>query len=281
MLRLEGESEKLLRSKIVGKAFSLKSPDVDRIGKLIFGEDGKMSINADGATIPLGSYAVDGLIVKVFEAGRQNGGFEFYSLNPRVGDQVSMIDETNLKLSIVEIESANNLVTDPKNQKIFEIQAKKSEAKNEIFNLINAINVYQLEYGKLPFKNSEKIQAKDLAVNTLSGSLLSVLSGHDTDGLNPRKLAFYQGKEAKAVDSKKPEGGVFGTVDRLQLADPRSNPYFIVFDSNYDGILKGLPGSGGKNVARNVVIWSTGGSEDFEKFDPDKWIGSWSEIEKF
>lgn len=276
MLRLEGESEKLLRSKIVGKAFSLKSPDVDRIGKLIFGEDGKMSINADGATIPLGSYAVDGLIVKVFEAGRQNGGFEFYSLNPRVGDQVSMIDETNLKLSIVEIESANNLVTDPKNQKIFEIQAKKSEAKNEIFNLINAINVYQLEYGKLPFKNSEKIQAKDLAVNTLSGSLLSVLSGHDTDGLNPRKLAFYQGKEAKAVDSKKPEGGVFGTVDRLQLADPWGNPYFIVFDSNYDGILKGLPGSGGKNVARNVVIWSTGGSEDFEKFDPDKWIRSWS-----
>ena len=113
-------------------------------------------------------------------------------------------------------------------------------------------------------------------MNTLSGSLLSVLSGHDTDGLNPRKLAFYQGKEAKAVDSKKPEGGVFGTVDRLQLADPWGNPYFIVFDSNYDGILKGLPGSGGKNVARNVVIWSTGGSEDFEKFDPDKWIRSWS-----
>ena len=155
-------------------------------------------------------------------------------------------------------------------------KAKKAKAMNEVILLNNAIKMYELDYGKLPFKHSEKIQAKDLAVNTLSGSLLSVLSGHDTDGLNPRKLAFYQGKEAKAMDSKKPKGGVFGTADRLQLADPWGNPYFIVFDANYDDILKGLPGSGGKNVARNVVIWSTGGSEDFEKFDPDKWIRSWS-----
>ncbi|MFL2479939.1 MAG: type II secretion system protein GspG [Verrucomicrobiales bacterium] len=154
-------------------------------------------------------------------------------------------------------------------------KAKKAKAMNEVILLNNAIKMYELDYGKLPFKGGEKIQAKDLALNTLSGNLLSVLSGHDADDLNPRKRSFYQGKEAKAMDSEKPKGGVFGTADRLQLADPWGNPYFIVFDANYDGILKGLPGSEGKNVARNVVIWSTGGADDQKKFDPEKWIKSW------
>ena len=196
-------------------------------------------------------------------------------------EDVPLKIEKKPKLSVKQLveqmsESLKSKIGNLKSLRDVADKAKKAKAMNEVILLNNAIKMYELDYGKLPIKDSEKIQAKDLAVNTLSGNLLSVLSGHNTDGLNPRKLAFYQGKEAKDMDSKKPKGGVFGTVDRLQLADPWGNPYFIVFDSNYDGILKGLPGSRGKNIARNVVIWSTGGSEDFEKFDPDKWIRSWS-----
>ena len=196
-------------------------------------------------------------------------------------EDVPLKIEKKPKLSVKQLaeqmsESLKSKIGNLKSLRDVADKAKKAKAMNEVILLNNAIKMYELDYGKLPIKDSEKIQAKDLAVNTLSGNLLSVLSGHNTDGLNPRKLAFYQGKEAKDMDSKKPKGGVFGTVDCLQLADPWGNPYFIVFDSNYDGFLKGLPGSRGKNIARNVVIWSTGGSEDFEKFDPDKWIRSWS-----
>jgi len=274
MLRSEGDREKLLRSNIVGKAFSLKSPDVDRIGKFIFGEDGKISLNADGVIIPVGSYAVDGLKVKVFEGGRQNGGLEFYSLNPKVGDQVSMIDETNVKLSIVKIESANKVVADPKKQKTFANQAKRAEAMNEVTQLKNAISVYELEYAKLPFQARNAGDA-DLRMDTFKDNLISVLSGYNIDGLNPRKQAFYQGKRARGRDSQKPTSGVFGADEKLKLADPWGNAYSIVFDSNYDLTLKGLPGTEGKEVRASVAVWSTGGADDQKKFDPEKWIKSW------
>ena len=274
MLRSEGDREKLLRSNIVGKAFSLKSPDADRIGKFIFGEDGKISLNADGVIIPVGSYAVDGLKVKVFEGGRQNGGLEFYSLNPKVGDQVAMIDETNVKLSIVKIESANKVVADPKKQKTFANQAKRAEAMNEVTQLKNAISVYELEYAKLPFQARNAGDA-DLRMDTFKDNLISVLSGYNIDGLNPRKQAFYQGKRARGRDSQKPTSGVFGADEKLKLADPWGNAYSIVFDSNYDLTLKGLPGTEGKEVRASVAVWSTGGADDQKKFDPEKWIKSW------
>ena len=34
-------------------------------------------------------------------------------------------------------------------------QARKAEAKNEVSNLVNAIKMYELEYGKLPFQAGE------------------------------------------------------------------------------------------------------------------------------
>ena len=180
----------------------------------------------------------------------------------------------NVKLPIVKIESVNKVVADPKKQKTFANQAKRAEAMNEVTQLKNAISVYELEYAKLPFQARNAGDA-DLRMDTFKGNLISVLSGYNIDGLNPRKQAFYQGKRARGRDSQKPTSGVFGTDEKLKLADPWGNAYSIVFDSNYDLTLKGLPGTEGKEVRASVAVWSTGGADDQKKFDPEKWIKSW------
>ena len=110
-------------------------------------------------------------------------------------------------------------------------QARKAEAKNEVSNLVNAIKMYELEYGKLPFLAGEGGES-DLEMDTFQDNIISVLAGYNVDGLNPREKPFYEGKTAKNPDSEKPAGGMFGSDEQLQLADPWGNEYYITIDSN-------------------------------------------------
>ena len=157
-------------------------------------------------------------------------------------------------------------------------QARKAEAKNEVTNLVNAIKMYELEYGKLPFQAGEGGES-DLEMDTFQDSIISVLAGYNVDGLNPRLKPFYEGKTAKNADAsnQKPAGGLFGSDEQLQLADPWGNEYFITIDSNYDNVIQDLPGSDGEDVRQKVAVWTKGKEKGPNEFDPvEKWIRSWS-----
>ena len=80
-------------------------------------------------------------------------------------------------------------------------QARKAEAKNEVTNLVNAIKMYELEYGKLPFQAGEGGES-DLEMDTFQDNIISVLAGYNVDGLNPRLKPFYEGKTAKILTHK-------------------------------------------------------------------------------
>ena len=134
-------------------------------------------------------------------------------------------------------------------------QARKAEAKNEVSNLVNAIKMYELEYGKLPFQAGEGGES-DLEMDTFQDNIISVLAGYNVDGLNPREKPFYEGKTAKNPDSEKPAGGMFGSDEQLQLADPWGNEYYITIDSNYDNVIQDLPGSDGEDVRQKVAVWT-------------------------
>ena len=109
-----------------------------------------------------------------------------------------------------------------------------SHDKNEVTQIKNAISAYELEYSKLPFPPGNGGEG-DLRLDTFQDNIISVLSGYNVDGLNPREKPFYQGKRAKdAKTRQKPKGGVFGTDEQLQLADPWGREYYIVIDSNYE-----------------------------------------------
>ena len=157
-------------------------------------------------------------------------------------------------------------------------QARKAEAKNEVTNLVNAIKMYELEYGKLPFQAGEGGES-DLEMDTFQDSIISVLAGYNVDGLNPRLKPFYEGMTAKNADAsnQKPAGGLFGSDEQLQLADPQGNEYFITIDSNYDNIIQDLPGSEGDDVRTKVAVWTRGKIDASGEEEPiKKWIRSWS-----
>ena len=154
-------------------------------------------------------------------------------------------------------------------------QARRSEANNEVTQIKNAISAYELEYSKLPFPPGNGGES-DLRLDSFQDNIISVLSGYNVDGLNPRKKPFYQGKRAKdAKSSQKPKGGVFGTDEQLQLADPWGREYYIVIDSNYDNILEDLPGAEDEEVRASVAVWTRGKQKDGEDLPKDKWIKSW------
>ncbi|MDP6859038.1 MAG: prepilin-type N-terminal cleavage/methylation domain-containing protein [Verrucomicrobiales bacterium] len=153
-------------------------------------------------------------------------------------------------------------------------QARRSEANNEVTQLKAAIGSYELEYSKLPFASGSGGEG-DLRMDTFQDNIISVLAGYNVDGLNPRKKAFYTGKRAKdAKTAKKPRGGVFGTDEQLQLADPWGREYYIVIDSNYDNILEDLPGAEDEEVRASVAVWSRGKQKDGEDLPKEKWIKS-------
>ena len=154
-------------------------------------------------------------------------------------------------------------------------QARRSEANNEVTQIKNAISAYELEYSKLPFPPGNGGEG-DLKLDTFQDNIISVLSGYNVDGLNPREKPFYQGKRAKdAKTREKPKGGVFGTDEQLQLADPWGREYHIKIDSNYDNILEDLPGSEDEEVRASVAVWTRGKKKDGEDLPKDKWIMSW------
>lgn len=154
-------------------------------------------------------------------------------------------------------------------------QLRRTEAKNEVKNIITAISLYKLEYGKLPFKSGGGGQ--DIEFDTEIDDLIAMLSGFNIDGLNPREKKFYEGKNAKNSDTT-PIGGTYGRGENIRLADPWGNPYYIKLDSDYDGGISELPGLQGDEIRKDAVAWSQGKpiEKDSDEFAPPaKWITTW------
>ena len=132
------EEKNGLKDNITGKAFTLKSPDSDQMAKLIFGGDSKFSINADGIKVSEGSFIIDGLQVKVTEdVTSQVDVYQFHSVKPKVGDQVSMIDGPYDKLSIVKIEPAENIIANP----IATLAYKRRQLSNRAMQKLNGLRI--------------------------------------------------------------------------------------------------------------------------------------------
>ena len=132
------EEKNGLKDNITGKAFTLKSPNSDQMAKFIFGENSKFFINADGIKVSEGSFIIDGLQVKVTEDfTSQADVYQFHSVKPKVGDQVSMIDGPYDKLSIVKIEPAENIIANP----IATLAYKRRQLSNRAMQKLNGLRI--------------------------------------------------------------------------------------------------------------------------------------------
>src|SRR5207253_6852852 len=111
-------------------------------------------------------------------------------------------------------------------------RAKKVQAKNDVTQIVTAVNAFYTEYGKYPLPATAS--GDGYTSGGLSGSsskaVLDALRGLDGT-LNPRQIVFISPPAAK--DQAKPRSGMGSTADG-QFYDPWGIAYAISIDADYD-----------------------------------------------
>jgi prepilin-type N-terminal cleavage/methylation domain-containing protein len=128
-------------------------------------------------------------------------------------------------------------------------QAKRTQAKNDLTQIVNAVNAYYTDYGKYPW-------VTDDSIITDNASLMSVLRGLDPTN-NPRQIVFTSPSNVK--DTNNPRSGIGSNG---QYYDPFGTPYRLRIDGNYNNQLANPytadSGAGPSPLNIGAIGWSLG-----------------------
>jgi prepilin-type N-terminal cleavage/methylation domain-containing protein len=128
-------------------------------------------------------------------------------------------------------------------------QAKRTQAKNDLTQIVNAVNAYYTDYGKYPL-------ATDDSIITDNANLMNVLRAMDAIN-NPRQIVFINPPYVK--DTANPRSGI-GSDGKYY--DPFGTPYRLRIDGNYNNQLANPytadSGAGPSPLAIGVIAWSAG-----------------------
>src|SRR5436189_4182084 len=138
-------------------------------------------------------------------------------------------------------------------------QAKKTQAKNDLTQIVNAVNAFYTDYGKYPLVNADTVYGPAANPNN---TLFNVLRAQDATN-NPRQIVFISPPYVK--DPANPRSGV-GTPTGTgpgQYFDPWGTPYRVEIDGNYDNQITTNPytantGAGPAPLTISVIAWSLG-----------------------
>lgn len=150
-------------------------------------------------------------------------------------------------------------------------RARKAQAKNDVIQMVTAVNAFYTEYGRYPVNITNAANdaffgtgATPIGCTSYGNNdvLLDVLRNNtDPSGpnlatvtsLNPRQIAFLSPAGAKNTTS--PRGGI--GLDR-RYYDPWGSQYAVVIDTNYDSTITNpysdTDGSAGTTPIRQGVI---------------------------
>jgi prepilin-type N-terminal cleavage/methylation domain-containing protein len=137
-------------------------------------------------------------------------------------------------------------------------QARRTQAKNDLTQIVAAVNAYYTEYGKYPVV----VDDTPIADNSdLFYTLRAIPMGtaNAANAANPRKIVFISPPDAK--DPANPRAGIGADG---QYYDPWGATYKVVIDGNYDnGIAnpygaQAVGGAGSDPVPLGVIVWSLG-----------------------
>ena len=147
-------------------------------------------------------------------------------------------------------------------------QAKRTQAKNDVTQVVTAINAFYTEYGKYPCDAQTGTDAVDFftADDTSNNKLFDILRGDPNNGFvqtyNPKAIAFFQ--PAIAKDTANPKSGIGGNG---RLYDPWGSCYLVRMDNNYSGFVENPYGSnaGFNPIQLGAIAWSIGRDLDGAK----------------
>ncbi|HJX98104.1 MAG TPA: type II secretion system protein [Chthoniobacterales bacterium] len=158
-------------------------------------------------------------------------------------------------------------------------RASKVQAKNDLTQIVTAVNAFYTEYGRYPTTSNADVtfvssptndQLLDVLRNNTSGSNASTVTS-----LNPRGIVFVSPAEDTSQTSPRGKIGSNG-----QFYDPWAQAYSIRIDADYDNQVNNPysqdTGAGGTQIRQGVIGWSggkdgkgplTGGSTMFKDSD--------------
>jgi prepilin-type N-terminal cleavage/methylation domain-containing protein len=153
-------------------------------------------------------------------------------------------------------------------------QAKKSQAKNDLTQIVTAVNAFHTEYGKYP---SAKMADSKLPGDEAQEDLMDALRAKGGT-LNPRGIVFLSPRDAK--DNSNPRSGIANRA----FFDPWGTRYFVSIDADYDNDIANPydpnTGAGSDKIRQGVIAWSLGkdmklGQDGNKKFISSDDVISW------
>jgi prepilin-type N-terminal cleavage/methylation domain-containing protein len=158
-------------------------------------------------------------------------------------------------------------------------QAKRVQAKNDVTQIVTAVNAYYTEYGKYPLLDSQVTANSDALFGGGSSptneKLFNVLrmplgfadSQNPSGPQNPRKIGFISPPDVK--NPSNPRAGIAAqdtTVNGIsvkagEFVDPWGTPYAIKIDGDYSNRIETNPYSlnaGSSTLQAGVIAWSFG-----------------------
>ncbi len=148
-------------------------------------------------------------------------------------------------------------------------QARQTQAKNDLTQIVNAVNAFYTDYGKYPLVTADTTYGVG---GTANNALFNVLRAMDATN-NPRQIAFISPPSVK--NPSNPRSGIAllaTTINGISVAigdsvDPWGTPYNVRIDGNYDNSVanpygaQNVGGAGSDPVPLGVIVWSRGSDQ--------------------
>ena len=142
-------------------------------------------------------------------------------------------------------------------------QAKQTQAKNDLTQIVNAVNAFYTDYGKYPLVIADTTYGP--AGTTANNLLFNELRAQGATQ-NPRQIVFINPPYVKTPAN--PRSGIATqatTINGIPVAindyvDPWGTPYNITIDGGYDNQLTNpyTANAGPSQLAIGVIAWSRG-----------------------
>ncbi len=146
-------------------------------------------------------------------------------------------------------------------------QAKQTQAKNDLTQIVNAVNAYYTDYGKYPLVTADAIISGTTASPNNNSDLFYTLRAQPfganlANAMNLRAIVFINPPYVKNDTAGQRRSGVSQTDGRYY--DPWGTPYLVEIDGNYDNaVANPYTANAGPapNLSTGVIAWSLGSDQ--------------------
>jgi type II secretory pathway pseudopilin PulG len=135
-------------------------------------------------------------------------------------------------------------------------QARQTQAKNDLTQIVNAVNAFYTEYGKYPLVTADTIYGP--AAN-LNNTLFNELRATAAATQNPRQIVFISPADVKNDTAGNRRSGVSPTTG--QYYDPWGQAYNLEIDGDYNNQVANpytINAGATPNLFLGVIAWSLG-----------------------